>query len=118
MTTEGDLSTPADQLCQCYVDDWLWEATDDAVSTRTCCDQWENVHAPGVKYSGTWDDVVHPNFISKVGCYKIVNVSRSAMILMVSSARPVGMIVASAKEYSFEVLAVKILHCAKRNTSS
>lgn len=78
---------------------------DDAASTKACCDQWEDAHAPGVKYSGTWDDLVRAYLICEVRCYK-VNASRSARIPMVSSVSPVGMIVASAKGYSL-VLAVR-----------
>jgi hypothetical protein len=81
---------------------------DDAASTGACCDQWEDAHALGVKYSGTWNDLVRACFICKVRCYKIINASesRSARTPMVSSASPVGMIVASAKGCSL-VLAVR-----------
>jgi len=35
--------------CQCS-DGSQW-------NTQACCDAWENDDAPGVHYSGTWDDV-------------------------------------------------------------
>jgi len=56
-------STLADQLCQCYFDDWFGVSHDE-VSTKACCDKWENAGAIGVKYSGTWDDVcIDPNSV-------------------------------------------------------
>lgn len=56
--TKGHFSALAGQDCQCYVDEWLWGVQDDAASTKACCDQWEDAHASGVKYSGTWNDLV------------------------------------------------------------
>jgi len=49
-------SALASQDCQCYVE-FILGVQDDAASTKACCDQWENAHASGVKYSGTWDDL-------------------------------------------------------------
>jgi len=65
LMTKGHFSTFAEQLCQCYVDEIIWGVQDDAASTKACCDQWEDAHAPGVKYSGTFDDVVRAGLITK-----------------------------------------------------
>ena len=61
--------------CYCYVGG---EESDD---TQPCCDQWENEHAQGVKYSGDWDDKVRNGFIYKALRYHAVaNLSGSARI--------------------------------------
>jgi hypothetical protein len=35
----------------------------DLEATHTCCDQYENKHTPGVKYSGSWAEMVRTVFI-------------------------------------------------------
>ena len=104
LETNSHFSTLAVRSCYCYTDVGNGEETD--ANTKPCCDQWENEQAPGVKYSGTWNNLVRACFICKVRFYKIINASHSARTPMVSSASPVGMIVASTKGCSL-VLAVR-----------
>jgi hypothetical protein len=47
-------STLAVRSCHCYTDLGNGEESDN--NTQSCCDQWENEHAPGVRYSGDFDD--------------------------------------------------------------
>jgi hypothetical protein len=35
----------------------------DLEATHWCCDQYENNHTPGVKYSGSWAEMVRTVFI-------------------------------------------------------
>ena len=65
LMTDGHFSTLAYQHCQCFVDEWFWGIQDDQVSTKACCDAWEDAGSEGVKYSGTWNDMVRPIWIHK-----------------------------------------------------
>ena len=65
--------------CYCDTDDGNGEESD--ANTKPCCDQWENQHAPGVKYSGDFDDRVRTSFIYKALRYDtIVNLPGSVLI--------------------------------------
>jgi hypothetical protein len=66
LMTDGHFSTLASQSCQCFTDDLIWGIQDDQASTKACCDAWEDAGSEGVKYSGTWDDVVRAIWIHKV----------------------------------------------------
>jgi hypothetical protein len=52
--TASTLAVKRVKSCYCDTDDGNGEESD--ANTKPCCDQWENQHAPGVKYSGDFDD--------------------------------------------------------------
>ena len=65
------------------VDCYCYYGGEKSAYTHVCCDQWENAHAQGVKYSGSWEDKVRDGFIYKALHYDtIANLSGSARITM------------------------------------
>jgi hypothetical protein len=79
LETNGHFSTLAVKSCYCETDYGLGEESDG--NTQPCCDQWENEHAPGVKYSGSFDDAVRTSSIYKALRYDTtINLSDSVLI--------------------------------------
>jgi hypothetical protein len=65
------------------VDCYCYYGGEESAGVQACCDQWENAHAQGVKYSGDYDDKVRNCFNYKAFQYDtIANLSGSARIPM------------------------------------